>query len=40
MRTPRRRTLATLMLTGAGLVGLVRMFTSVRAASSCGKGEC
>jgi len=31
---------AVLAVTGAGVVGLVRMFSSVRRASTCGRGGC
>jgi len=30
----------TIALTGAGLIGLARMFSSVRRSSTCGRGGC
>jgi len=32
--------LGSVLLTGAGLAALVRMFRSVRSGSSCGRGAC
>ena len=32
--------LGTIALTGAGLFGLMRMFSSVRRSSTCGRGGC